>query len=103
MPSTAATCAALIWPGRNSTGPTTWPNVLADGAATPPCPLGLPAAKARSSACATGCEGQRMPMLSWPPLTAAPMWGARLRMSVSGPGQNAWINWRAAAGTSLAQ
>ncbi|CPM22294.1 Uncharacterised protein [Bordetella pertussis] len=93
MPSTAATCAALIWPGRNST----------DGAATPPCPLGLPAAKARSSACATGCEGQRMPMLSWPPLTAAPMWGARLRMSVSGPGQNAWINWRAAAGTSLAQ
>ncbi|CFD89655.1 Uncharacterised protein [Bordetella pertussis] len=93
--NSARTCSARVGD--------TWPNVLADGAATPPCPLGLPAAKARSSACATGCEGQRMPMLSWPPLTAAPMWGARLRMSVSGPGQNAWINWRAAAGTSLAQ
>ena len=81
----------------------TCPNLFADGAATPPCPFGLPAANAASSACATGCEGQRMPMLSWPPLTVSAICAARLRISVRGPGQKASISRRASGGTSAAQ
>ena len=69
----------------------------------PALPFDLPAAKAASKAWATGCEGQRRPMLSCPPLTVSAMCGARLRISVSGPGQNASISSRASAGTCAAQ
>ena len=86
--NSARTCSASVGE--------TCPNLLADGAATPPCPFDLPAAKAASKAWATGCEGQRRPMLSCPPLTVSAMCGARLRISVSGPGQNASISSRAA-------
>src|SRR3546814_7383679 len=45
------TCAACVGE--------TCPNLLADGAATPPCPLGFWRANSRSKAWATGCDGQR--------------------------------------------
>ena len=93
--NSARTCSASVGE--------TCPNLLADGAATPPCLFDLPAAKAASKAWATGCEGQRRPMLSCPPLTVSAMCGARLRISVSGPGQNASISSRASAGTCAAQ
>ena len=47
--NSARTCSASVGE--------TCPNLLADGAATPPCPFDLPAAKAASKAWATGCEG----------------------------------------------
>jgi hypothetical protein len=76
-PNSSRTCWAVVG--------LTWPNLLADGAATPP----LPPLKACSRRIATGCDGQRMPTVSWPPETASGMFGARFRIMVSGPGQKA--------------
>ena len=78
------------------------PNRFADGAATPPCPP-RSALNAASSVCATGCDGQRSPTESWPPLTAEGMRAARFRISVSGPGQNASISRCASEGRCSTQ
>src|SRR5690606_42055866 len=59
--------------------------------------------KACNNRCATGCEGQRRPMLSWPPLTASGMRAARGRIRVSGPGQKAAISSLAWDGIEAAQ
>jgi hypothetical protein len=68
---------------------------LAEGAAIPPLPT---RANSRSSRCATGCEGQRIPTESWLPVTAFGTSVERLRMSVSGPGQKRSASQRAGAG-----
>ena len=57
------------------------------------------AAEFARSARATGCEGTRMPTLSCPPVTTSATLGARGRISVSGPGQNAAASLRAPSGT----
>jgi hypothetical protein len=54
-------------------------------------------------AIATGCEGQRRPTVSWPPLTASGIFGARFKIMVSGPGQKASAKACASAGISHAQ
>ncbi len=77
-PNSSRTCCAVVG--------LTWPNLLADGAATAPLPT---FANSRSSACATGCEGQRRPTVSWPPVTIAGTRGDFFRIIVRGPGQKA--------------
>jgi hypothetical protein len=69
------------------------------GAAMPPCPP----LNARSKAMATGCEGQRKPMLSCPPATASGMAGLRFKIMVRGPGQKARASCAASGGMSIAQ
>ncbi len=56
-----------------------------------------------SSACATGCDGQRRPMVSCPPAAACATPARRGTISVSGPGQKASIRRWAKAGTSAAK
>ena len=91
-PNSAATCAAVVGLMR--------PKRLALGAARPWMPR---AAQATSSAWATGCAGQRRPMVACPPAAASatPAW--RGRMSVSGPGQKASTSFCAKPGTLLAK
>jgi len=60
------------------------PKRLALGAATPGTPRRC---AAPSKARATGCDGQRKPMLRWPPAAAAATPSARGRITVNGPGQ----------------
>ncbi len=91
-PNSAATCAAVVGLTR--------PKRLALGAASPCTPR---AAQAASSACATGCAGQRRPTVGWPPAAASAMPGRRGRISVNGPGQKASISRPAKAGTSAAK
>ena len=89
--NSSATCAAVVGLTR--------PKRLALGAATPITPC-RPAAF--SSACATGCDGQRTPTESWPPAATAATSGRRGRISVSGPGQKAAISATAKSGTLCA-
>jgi len=77
-PRSARTCSAAVGLTR--------PNRLAEGAATPLPPS---ASKASSKACATGCEGQRKPIESWPPQAYDGASAKRGRIRVRGPGQNA--------------
>ena len=77
----------------------TRPKRLALGAATPLTPI---AAAAVSSACATGWAGQRRPTESCPPAATAATPSRRGRISVSGPGQKAFMSAVAKAGTSRA-
>ena len=100
-PSSSCTCWAVVGLTR--------PKRLALGAATPQTG-GLPAsspsptaAQASSRAWATGCEGQRSPTLSCPPVAAVATPGRRGRMSVSGPGQKASTSFCAKSGTWLAK
>ncbi len=76
------------------------PKRLALGAATPATPSSR---AARSRAWATGCAGQRRPMLSCPPAAAAATPGARGTITVSGPGQKASIRRCATGGTAAAK
>ena len=66
-------CPAVVGLGR--------PEVLPDGAAT-----GMSAASRMARH--TGWAGQRMPTVSSPAVTASGTTGLRLRIMVSGPGQN---------------
>ena len=91
-PRSSLTCWAVVGEMR--------PKRLADGAAMPFPPA---AAKASSSARATGCDGLRTPTRSCPPVTASDTRAARGRISVSGPGQNASASRCASAGISRAQ
>ena len=79
----SSTCSAVVGLGR--------PLRLALGAA-----IGQPAA--RISLRASAFAGRRMPTVSSPALTASGMQSALGRISVIGPGQNASISFRAAAG-----
>ena len=58
----------------------------------------MPPPKAFSNCCAMGCEGTRMPMLSWPPVTISLTLSALGRISVKGPGQKRAANCSATAG-----
>jgi hypothetical protein len=73
----------------------TRPKRLALGPATP-------VLQALRKASATGCEGQRRPIESWPPAAAAATPGLRGRITVSGPGQKALISLAAKGGTLAA-
>jgi len=91
-PSSDCTCAAVVGLTR--------PKRLALGADTPCTPE---ASAARSSTCATGCEGQRKPIESCPPAeaVATPLWRGRIK--VKGPGQKASIKACAKSGTCAAK
>ena len=75
------------------------PNRFALGPDTPATPS---AAAAASSARATGCDGQRRPMLVWPAADAVPLPERRGTITVKGPGQNASASACAQAGHSAA-
>ena len=90
--NSSATCAAVVGLTR--------PKRLALGAASPCTPR---AAQAASRLCATGCAGQRRPMLACPPAASSATPSRRARMSVSGPGQKAAISRCARSGTCRAK
>ena len=92
-PNSSSTCAAVVGLTR--------PKRLALGAAMPQT-SGTPCAglrSASSTACAPGCDGQRIPMESCPPAAAAPTPGLRGKIRVSGPGQKADMSCWAKGGT----
>lgn len=75
------------------------PKRLALGAAIPYPPK---SSNCFMSSCATGCEGQRSPMVFCPPAAAVPTLGFRLTMMVSGPGQKVSMSCSAKSGSSWA-
>src|ERR1041385_1544526 len=87
-PRSAYTCAEVVGE--------TWPKRFAEGAATPP-------PNCSSKFRATGCDGRRMPTVSWPPVTKSFAFCERRRTRVSGPGQNFAPRRRAEAGVSRVQ
>ena len=87
-PSSSRTCSGLVGLKR--------PKRLADGAAIPP-------PKAVKSCCAMGCEGTRIPMLSWPPVTTSFTLSAFGKIKVRGPGQNRAASFSATAGSADTQ
>jgi hypothetical protein len=72
----------------------TRPERLAEGAA-----IGSP--RARISASAAGCEGQRTATVFRPPVTAAGTAAVFSRTKVRGPGQKAFMSLRASGETRL--